>query len=195
MLPEFNYLLKALAALAAVLGLVLLVARLARASGFGRQTNSAGRVLSVEDSIALDPRRRLQLVRCADKRVLLLTGGAHDVVVGWLGPDPIQSRADPARVDAPSNHERVNRLADEELERFHVSGNSSRARWLEAESPESLNRPLKPQMPGHDDFDLKSSCSDARSLAAPSESVNRTRDQSLDHVPAGSVGRCSGDSP
>ena len=32
------------------------------------------------------PRRRLLLVHCGERRVLLLTGGAQDVVVGWLDP-------------------------------------------------------------------------------------------------------------
>ena len=35
--------------------------------------------------IALDSRRRLYLIECEDSRVLLLTGGGQDVVVGWPG--------------------------------------------------------------------------------------------------------------
>ena len=38
----------------------------------------------VEESVALDTRRRLVLVRCDEKSLLLLTGGAQDQVVGWL---------------------------------------------------------------------------------------------------------------
>jgi flagellar protein FliO/FliZ len=36
--------------------------------------------------LALDSGRRLHLVRCEGRDVLLLTGGPQDVVVGWL-PD------------------------------------------------------------------------------------------------------------
>ncbi len=80
-------LLTALAALAAVLVLIWLSARGARLAGLASRAPGAGRVLRVQDSIALDARRRLHLVRCADRQVLLMTGGGQDVVVGWL-PDP-----------------------------------------------------------------------------------------------------------
>ena len=72
-----------MAALAAVLGLVLLAARLLRRSGFV-VTGSRARRITAEDTLVLDGRRRLYLVRCDGRRVLLLTGGATDVVVGWL---------------------------------------------------------------------------------------------------------------
>ncbi len=75
--------LTALAALVAVLLLVWLAARAARFSGLTRQP-AGGRTLAVEEVIALDMRRRLHLVRCGQRRVILLTGGAQDVVVGWL---------------------------------------------------------------------------------------------------------------
>jgi flagellar protein FliO/FliZ len=38
----------------------------------------------LEQVLALDPRRRLCLVRCGTRRVLLLVGGTQDCVVGWL---------------------------------------------------------------------------------------------------------------
>jgi flagellar protein FliO/FliZ len=38
----------------------------------------------VETAIMLDARRRLWLVRCDGRRVLLLTGGPADLVIGWL---------------------------------------------------------------------------------------------------------------
>ena len=75
-------LLLAAAALAAVLLLVLLSGRLARMTRFARPGGAAGR-LSVQGSLALDPRRRLLLVRCDGRSVLLLTG-PQDQVVGWL---------------------------------------------------------------------------------------------------------------
>jgi len=37
--------------------------------------------------IALDSRRRLHLIKCEERRVLVLTGGTQDVVVGWLDRD------------------------------------------------------------------------------------------------------------
>jgi flagellar protein FliO/FliZ len=70
-------------ALSAVLGLIVLVARLARMRGFVVPT-AARRTLAIEERLALDSRRQLQLVRCGSRRVLLLTGGGADVVVGWL---------------------------------------------------------------------------------------------------------------
>ena len=85
MLPNPATLLTALAALAVVLGLVWLAARAARLAGLGPRTGG-GRMLNVVDSVALDPRRRLHLVACAEGRVLLLTGGSADLVVGWLPP-------------------------------------------------------------------------------------------------------------
>ena len=78
-------LLTAAAALAAVLLLVLLAGRLARLSRFARPAGASAR-LQVEAQLALDPRRRLLLVRCDGRSVLLLTG-AQDSVVGWL-PEP-----------------------------------------------------------------------------------------------------------
>ncbi len=68
-------------ALAAVLGLILMAGKLARHAGLAPQ---AGKRLRVEESVALDTRRRLVLVRCDEKSLLLLTGGAQDQVVGWL---------------------------------------------------------------------------------------------------------------
>jgi flagellar protein FliO/FliZ len=75
------------AALAAVLGLIWLLTRAARLSGLAGGAQAANRVLSVEAVTALDTRRRLHLVRCGERRVLLLTGGQQDVVVGWIGTD------------------------------------------------------------------------------------------------------------
>ncbi|HET6195021.1 MAG TPA: hypothetical protein VFE12_04680 [Acetobacteraceae bacterium] len=77
--------LSALAALLAVLALIWVAARVARLSGVARRPAAAG-LLQVQDVLVLDARRRLHLVRCDDRRVLVLTGGAQDVVVGWLDP-------------------------------------------------------------------------------------------------------------
>jgi flagellar protein FliO/FliZ len=69
------------AALAGVLLLILLAARVVRVTRFGR-AHGGGR-LRVEESLALDPRRRLVLVSCDGRGLLLLTG-TQDQVVGWL---------------------------------------------------------------------------------------------------------------
>ena len=71
----------ALGALSLVLALVLLAQRAARWGGLAPR--GTGR-LALVDSLALDQRRRLCLVRCDDRQLLLLTGGAQDVVVGWI---------------------------------------------------------------------------------------------------------------
>jgi len=57
------------------------------ASWRARLGTPSGR-LAVADALALDPRRRLLLVRADDRHVLLLVGGAQDVVVGWLPSPP-----------------------------------------------------------------------------------------------------------
>ena len=73
----------AFAALAAVLALIWLAGRAARFGGMARRPATGG-VLAVQDVLALDARRRLHLVTCDGRRVLLLTGGSQDLVVGWL---------------------------------------------------------------------------------------------------------------
>ena len=78
-------LLTAVATLVAVLALIWLAGRAARLGGLARRPASGG-LLLVQDVIALDARRRLYLIECQDRRVLLLTGGGQDVVVGWLSP-------------------------------------------------------------------------------------------------------------
>jgi flagellar protein FliO/FliZ len=72
----------AAAALAAVLALVLLLARLARRRLLPQIRT--GRRLALQESMALDSKRRLCLVTCDGRPLLLLIGGAQDIVVGWL---------------------------------------------------------------------------------------------------------------
>jgi flagellar protein FliO/FliZ len=83
MTPDITHWLTAGASLLAVLGLVLLGGRLLRASGIAPAAR-AGTRLGVQETLALDPRRRLVLLRCDGREVLLLTGGTQDQVVGWL---------------------------------------------------------------------------------------------------------------
>jgi flagellar biogenesis protein FliO len=78
--------LSSLFALAAVLALILLAAKLLRLSGI--TPKSTGR-LSLQSTLPLDPRRRLQLVRADGREFLLLTGGATDLLIAELGnPTP-----------------------------------------------------------------------------------------------------------
>jgi hypothetical protein len=44
--------------------------------------------LALEQVLAIDARRRLVLARCGERRVLLLTGGTSDIVLGWLNETP-----------------------------------------------------------------------------------------------------------
>jgi flagellar protein FliO/FliZ len=83
MASPFATLLTAVAALAVVLGLVWLASRAARWGGLAPRP-TGGRRLVVQDALALDARRRLTLVRCDGRSVLLLTGGPQDLVVGWM---------------------------------------------------------------------------------------------------------------
>jgi flagellar protein FliO/FliZ len=69
-------------ALLGVLGLAVLFARGARLAGLG--PTAAGRRLALTGTLALDARRRILLVRCDGREVLLLTGGGRDVVLGWI---------------------------------------------------------------------------------------------------------------
>ena len=77
----------AILCLGIVLGLVLLAGRAARATGWAPRVAGGGR-MSLVQSLALDPRRRLHLVRCDGRHVVLLTGGGNDVVAGWLDTAP-----------------------------------------------------------------------------------------------------------
>ncbi len=76
--------LTAVGALGLVLGLVWLFARVVRAAGLARQPGT--RRLQLREALALDRTRRLQLVTCDGRDLLVLTGGGADVVVGWLPP-------------------------------------------------------------------------------------------------------------
>ncbi len=74
----------AAAALAAVLALIWALHLLART----RLRPQPNRRLRLGETIALDAKRRLHLVHCDQKCVLIQTGGAQDMVVGWLPEGP-----------------------------------------------------------------------------------------------------------
>jgi flagellar protein FliO/FliZ len=80
-MPALSFTWPALA-LGVVIGLIFLSQRAFRATGYYRR--QAGQRLAVVEALALDPRRRLHLIRCENRSLLLLTGGTQDLVVGWL---------------------------------------------------------------------------------------------------------------
>lgn len=85
----YTQILTAIFALAAVVGLVVLVGRFARSTGLAR--SRAGQRLALGDAIALDRTRSLRIVVCDGRELLLLVGGGSDVSLGWL-PASEQSR-------------------------------------------------------------------------------------------------------
>ncbi|WBV44567.1 flagellar biosynthetic protein FliO [Pseudoroseomonas cervicalis] len=85
---NWEWAMTALAALAAVLGMVVLAARLARRLGLvpglpegAAPRRGATRRLAVVEALPLDNRRRLLLLRCDDHEMLLLTGGPQDLLL------------------------------------------------------------------------------------------------------------------
>ncbi len=72
-----------LAALVAVLAFILLGGRVARLTRFARKPQGASGHLALVDTLNLDPRRRLMLVRCEGRHVLVLTG-QQDQIIGWM---------------------------------------------------------------------------------------------------------------
>lgn len=78
-------LLLAVPALAAVLGLVLLAGRAAQRFGIAPRAGQGGRLAAVQ-VLALDSRRRVHLLKCDDRHLLVLTGGGSDQMLGWVEP-------------------------------------------------------------------------------------------------------------
>lgn len=70
----------------ALIGVLMLIFAGTRLLQFGlwRTQPRPGRCLVLRESIALDPRRRIHLVQCGQRQVILLTGGGQDLVVGWM---------------------------------------------------------------------------------------------------------------
>jgi flagellar protein FliO/FliZ len=69
-----------------LVGVILLIAATARfvqLCGWRPQSPS-GRTLRLCESIALDTRRRVHLIQCGQRQVVVLTGGAQDLVIGWI---------------------------------------------------------------------------------------------------------------
>ena len=91
---QTSSILLAVLSLVVVLALILAAGRIARAGflGLTPRSTAAGR-MSLVQVLALDPRRRLHLVCCDGRHVLLLTGGGQDLVVGWLDHPPATGTA------------------------------------------------------------------------------------------------------
>ncbi len=70
------------AALGAVLGIIVLAGRGARMLRLARPT--VGRRLILREALALDRTRRLHLIACDGRELLLMTGGGTDQFVAWL---------------------------------------------------------------------------------------------------------------
>jgi flagellar protein FliO/FliZ len=77
-------------ALVATLALILGVAWGARRLGMLRPPEQGERRLKISESLMLDPRRRLVIVRCDAREHLLLLSPAGDLVVGQA-----EARAEP----------------------------------------------------------------------------------------------------
>lgn len=78
--------LKALLALGAVVLLAFAALRALRAVTTGAASPGGRRRLAVQEVLPLDPKRRLVLVRCDGRDLLLLTGGTAEVSLGWVPP-------------------------------------------------------------------------------------------------------------
>ncbi len=75
---------RALFALMATLALILAVAWVARRAGMLQAGKPGEKRLTVSESLMIDARRRLVIVRCDSREHLILCGPAGDVVVSEM---------------------------------------------------------------------------------------------------------------
>ncbi len=92
----------AIAALLVVLGLIWIGARALRALRPG-MAPMAGQPLAIRGVLHLDTRRKIYLVGCQERQVLLLIGGGNDVLLGWLPPEHVPQGQAP-QGQAPQGH-------------------------------------------------------------------------------------------
>ena len=79
---SYTSLATAFISLAAVIGLVVLAGRMARATGLVKSRQ--GQRLALRETLQIDRSRSLRIVSCDGREILLLIGGGSDVVLGWL---------------------------------------------------------------------------------------------------------------
>ena len=79
---SYTSLATAFISLAAVIGLVVLAGRMARATGLVKSRQ--GQRLALRETLQIDRTRSLRIVSCDGREILLLIGGGSDVVLGWL---------------------------------------------------------------------------------------------------------------
>lgn len=79
---SYTSLATAFISLAAVIGLVVLAGRMARATGLVKSRQ--GQRLALSETLQIDRSRSLRIVSCDGREILLLIGGGSDVVLGWL---------------------------------------------------------------------------------------------------------------
>ena len=79
---SYTSLATAFISLAAVIGLVVLAGRMARATGLVKSRQ--GQRLALHETLQIDRSRSLRIVSCDGREILLLIGGGSDVVLGWL---------------------------------------------------------------------------------------------------------------
>ncbi len=78
-------------AASAVLGVMLCTAHVLKAPRFVKwfsKPNST--LLNLESSIAIEAKRRVVLIDCKGRHLLLLVGGSQDTVIGWLDEERVQ---------------------------------------------------------------------------------------------------------
>jgi flagellar protein FliO/FliZ len=71
-------------AILAIPGVLWRMLRGMRPAMLAMRLRPARRLLAIEEMLPLDGKRRLVMVRCGERNLLLLIGGAQDRVVAWL---------------------------------------------------------------------------------------------------------------
>lgn len=101
-------------ALIAVLGLIGLMALVARKAGLTANGISFGadKRLSIAETMALDARRKVVIVRCDGREHLILLSGTGETLIDRDLPAPEHSEGDLAPVPAQSFGEAMKKLTD-----------------------------------------------------------------------------------
>jgi flagellar protein FliO/FliZ len=82
---------RALFALIATLALIVGVAYGARRMGMLQANGQGPKRLRVTESLMLDPRRRMVIVRCDEREHLILLGPGGDIIVGDMAAEEQQA--------------------------------------------------------------------------------------------------------